>query len=73
MMIEMAGARPMHTAPKTGEDIEILFLHPLNAFQQPDREEEFAAWCRGYWTDFNGGGWVWHGLCGTAVAWRPFR
>ena len=29
--------------------------------------DDWRGWCDAYWTDFNGGGWVWHGHAGRVV------
>lgn len=62
---------------KVGVPVLLYVVHG-NAGFEPDkakREREWESWCVGYWTDHNGGGWVWHGLIGivTHVAELPPR
>ena len=59
---------PLDTAPKDGRELRLLIRH-VNYLVDPDPtrwEEDVLA----QWIDHNGGGWMWHGLCGTPIAWR---
>lgn len=59
---------PIETAPKDGTDVMLLIRHKNYELHPSPKWEEAVI---GYWTDHNGGGWVWHGLYGTPVLWRP--
>lgn len=69
----LAPLDPMATAPKDGTEIEILFRHLNWQYAEGDKKDEWQQFCRAHWTDFNGGGWVWHGIAGIPVGWRPLR
>lgn len=60
----------MDCAPKDGTSILILFRHVNHKYAKPAEKERWQQWCKAHWTDFNGGGWVWHGICGTPIQWR---
>lgn len=67
---------PMHTAPLDGTVIEILFRHfeywtCLKVSGKAKAEKEYQAVQRAHWIDHNGGGWTWHGMAGSPMAWRP--
>ncbi|MCG7985025.1 MAG: hypothetical protein JAY90_20025 [Candidatus Thiodiazotropha lotti] len=67
------GFHPMATAPKDGAKIEILFQH-LNYYYAGENDRgRWQEVCEAYWTDFNNGGWVWHGIAGVPICWRPTR
>lgn len=61
----------MHNAPTDGSEIEILFRHLNYYFAGDGEKDKWQQVCKAYWTDFNGGGWVWKGIAGTPVCWRP--
>lgn len=65
------GGELMGRAPKDGTEIEILFRHANFFYAAPEDRHQWQQWCRAYWTDFNGGGWVWRGICGEPLCWRP--
>ncbi|HKI74988.1 MAG TPA: hypothetical protein VJ998_10105 [Pseudomonadales bacterium] len=65
------GFNPMRTAPKDGTEIEILFQHLNYHYADEYTRHMWQQICRAYWTCFNGGGWVWHGIAGRAICWRP--
>jgi hypothetical protein len=69
---EPDGWRPIETAPKIeGERLILRFEHVNFAIAAPDDRHRWEEVCVGYWTEFNGGGWVWHGIAGKATHWRP--
>ena len=64
--------RPIESAPKDGTRILVRVEH-IN-FTYAETPEERARWeevCAAHWIDHNGGGWTWHGVCGTPTHWRP--
>lgn len=64
------GGEMMDRAPKDGTEIEILFRHAEFAHADAADKPKWQQWCRARWTDFNGGGWVWRGICGEPICWR---
>ena len=65
------GFEPMATAPRDGTEIDILFRHVTWHYADTEtRDSEWQQVCKARWTDFNGGGWVWYGICGVAIGWR---
>ena len=62
----------MTDAPRDGTEVELLVRHTNFRFCKTD--EERSMWEQALpakWIDFNGGGWTWRGLAGSAVGWRP--
>lgn len=62
----------MESAPRDGTEVELLLRH-MN-FRLCKTDEERSEWeqvVRAKWIDFNGGGWTWYGMAGSAVGWRP--
>uniref|UniRef100_UPI0037D9F100 hypothetical protein n=1 Tax=Tardiphaga sp. TaxID=1926292 RepID=UPI0037D9F100 len=52
----------------------LLYVVHDQAQWEPDEElrmRNWEGWHVGYWTDFNGGGWVWNGLCGHVTHVAP--
>ncbi|MBB4199067.1 hypothetical protein CCR94_16355 [Rhodoblastus sphagnicola] len=49
------------------EPVELLVEHWMYRYAPADEKARWREWCKGYWTDFNGGGWVWNGLCGQVI------
>lgn len=71
---EDCGAVPVEDWPKeVDEPVDLLVIHMNYLFARDADKRRWRQWCLGHWTDFNGGGWVWQGLCGTVVAVRPAR
>ncbi len=65
------GWQPIETARKVVDETVLLRLEHVNyAIAGPDDKHRWEEVCTAYWTDFNGGGWVWHGLAGTPTHWR---
>ncbi|MBV2138549.1 MAG: hypothetical protein KUF79_17215 [Candidatus Thiodiazotropha sp. (ex Ctena orbiculata)] len=65
------GFQPMSSAPRNGTEIEILFQHLNFYYADENSRDEWHQVCKAYWTNHNHGGWVWHGLAGTPICWRP--
>ena len=62
----------MTDAPRDGTEVELLVRH--TNFRLCKSDEERSMWEQALpakWIDFNGGGWTWRGLAGSAVGWRP--
>ena len=60
------------TAPKVADKTLLLRIEHMNFAIAP--AEDKARWeevVTAYWTDFNNGGWVWHGLAGLPTHWTP--
>lgn len=70
--IDMVGAT-MEPAwqREIGEPVELLVVHRCAGFYPDPVAAGYVAWCDGYWTGFNRGGWVWDGLAGTVAFVRP--
>lgn len=69
--IQGDGWQPITTARKVVNETVLLRLEHVNyAIASPDEKHRWEEVCTAYWTDFNGGGWVWHGLAGTPTHWR---
>lgn len=62
--------RPIDTAPKDGRDVMLLIRHKNYKHSPGPKWEESVI---GHWIDHNGGGWTYHGLYGTAIAWKEVR
>lgn len=59
--------------PVIDEPVLVYVVH-FNAQYEKDEAErlsEWEGWCRGYWTDFNKGGWVWNGIAGIVTHVSP--
>lgn len=69
------GWLPMLTAPLDGTEIELMIRHHTYwtalKVNKHEAETQWQGVYKGKWIDHNGGGWTWHGLAGTQVAWRP--
>ena len=59
--------QPIETAPKDGTRIIVWLEHNPKLGHDPSYSHATTA----YWTDFNNGGWVWHGICGNITHWMP--
>lgn len=62
----------MTDAPRDGTEVELLVRNTNFRFCKSDEERSMCEQAaRAKWIDFNGGGWTWSGLAGSAVGWRP--
>jgi hypothetical protein len=66
-----ASLQPMDTAPRDGTVIRIRFEHSNFRYASGDDRFRWEQICDAYWTNFNNGGWVWHGLAGHPTGWMP--
>lgn len=67
-------AIPVDEWPKEiDERVLIYVVHPQAQYEADEakRKAEWEGWHVGYWSDFNKGGWVWHGMLGTATHVAP--
>lgn len=73
--LEALGWRDLSTAPHDGAEISLRVVHINAAFDDPVKAaiDGWIAHCRGKWSDHNGGGWTWYGLCGSPCQWRPIQ
>jgi hypothetical protein len=69
--LQAEGWRDLETAPKDGSEVDLRVVHVNAAYSNDPVDDGWIAACRGHWTDFNGGGWVWRSLCGSICQWRP--
>ena len=65
------GMQAIDTAPRDGTEILLLVRHANYALASAQDREQWQAWETGKWIDHNGGGWTWHGIAGSPVAWIP--
>lgn len=61
----------MTDAPKDGTEVELLVRHTDYRYAKPENQHLWEQVVRAKWIDFNGGGWTWSGMYGTAWGWRP--
>lgn len=61
----------MTECPRDGSEIELLIRHANFPREKEDSRHRWEEIVRGHWIDFNGGGFTWFGMCGSAWAWRP--
>lgn len=55
-----------------GEPVLIFVEHPNLAYARDEAErDQWRGWFKAFWTDFNGGGWVWFGMLGTVTHVMP--
>jgi hypothetical protein len=62
---------PMDSAPRNGTKIMLLIQHGNYWLADDAERDNWQQWCVGKWIDHNGGGFTWHGISGTPVAWLP--
>lgn len=68
----LAGAVPVADWPRIlDEPVQIFVEHETLQWCRAEDADDRRGWCDAYWTDFNGGGWVWHGICGRVTHVRP--
>jgi len=58
--------QPIETAPKDGTEIFVC-----GRCQKPSIDAGKAVRTIAYWTEHNGGGWVWHGAAMHFTKWMP--
>jgi hypothetical protein len=63
------GFKMMFDAPRDGTPVLLWIEHENYKHCMAQHKTDWAAWCVGYWSDHNGGGWVWHGLAGVEKFW----
>ena len=64
---------PMESAPKDGSEILAWCRHSTWAYCTADDKKHWEGFVVARWTEFNGGGWTWHGHCGEFLGWYPFQ
>ncbi len=66
--------QPIETAPKVVDETVLLRIEHINfAVATGGDKRRWEEVVTAYWTDFNGGGWVWHGLAGTPTHWAQIQ
>jgi hypothetical protein len=70
---QSARAVPVDEWPKVVDEPVLIFVVHQNAEFATGVEDlaRWQGWHTAYWTDFNGGGWVWNGLCGRVTHVAP--
>ena len=63
----------MGNAPRDGSEVMLLVRHPSYALARPEDRARWQCAVRGRYTAHNGGGWMWFGLAGTVIGWRPLE
>lgn len=67
-----AGWQPIETARKIVDETVLLRIEHMNyAIADDANKHRWEEVVTAYWTDFNSGGWVWHGLAGAPTHWQP--
>lgn len=66
-----AGWRPMSDAPRDGTVVKLLLRHPNYKYATGEERYHWESVARANWTDFQDGGWVWRGMYGQPIGWRP--
>lgn len=62
------------TARKVVDETVLLRIEHVNfAIAPAEDKHRWEEAVTAYWTDFNDGGWVWHGLAGTPTHWQPIE
>lgn len=68
----MVGATPVDEWPREIDEPVCVFVEHSNLeYSTPEDADNWRGWFDAYWTDFNGGGWVWHGMLGRITHVRP--
>lgn len=69
---DMIGATPVAEWPREIDEPVEIFVEHFQMKHAADAEKHiWSGWFKASWTDFNGGGWVWHGMLGTVTHVRP--
>jgi hypothetical protein len=69
---EPTGWQPIETARKIVDETVLLRIEHMNyAIADDANKHRWEEVVTAYWTDFNSGGWVWHGLAGAPTHWQP--
>jgi hypothetical protein len=63
------GWKDISTAPKDGRWVLLWMVHKNAQYSDNPIEEGWEAPVVAQWIDHNGGGWTWHGLCGSPTRW----
>ena len=63
--------QPIETAPKDGTRILAVVVHSSAEWSKNPIRDGFVGVVTAYWTTFNKGGWVYHGLYGNLTHWQP--
>ena len=70
--VDMVGAVPVADWPRiVDERVQIFVEHQNLQWCRAEDADDYRGWCDAYWTDFNGGGWVWNGHMGRVTFVRP--
>ena len=65
--------RAIDSAPKIeGTKIFAWCVHANAKFCDDPIKDGYEGAVVAEWTDFNHGGWVWHGMCGQFTHWMPY-
>lgn len=67
----VAGWQPIETAPKDGRPILAWCVHDNAQYADAEHQDDWCGPVVARWTDFNHGGWTWHGHCGQFTHWMP--
>ncbi len=67
----LEGWLPMPAAPRNGTQVELLVRHGIWHYASPEKRQHWQAVVRGRWSEIRRARWVWQGLPGSPIAWRP--
>ena len=71
---DMLGATPVDEWPREiDEPVEVFVEHWNLRYKKGADRDRWRGWFRASWTDFNGGGWIWHGMFGRVTHVRPIN
>jgi len=66
----MSDWQPIETAPRDGTDVLLWIVHPNAEWSDDPVGDGYVCHAVARWINHNGGGWTWHGMCGTPTHWR---